>query len=388
MKIRLRQWSPLTLSMVGGVGLFLFGVIPSPHGLARSGEICIAVILVGLTFVGPDLARRNADEEARLAVEYLLDPPLNGIPTYEDLDGVVDAWVDSEREACLECLRPAPQPKADRKKGFTVDATGDGPTIADVMEYERRKEAGQALTPEETNILRDAQANITRAIGGASALLAFNMFSEPDKRTEDGYRREVESYLECCRDVISQSTERAYLRQNIGRFRIRLHNPTDRTYERVQVEVTIQGKIWAKLASDSNDPDPFPSRPRKFGQGRVFDTSIASIGMISPALLSPHLRESSNPLGPRIDNSNSTSISYPLVSLRAQGDVILDDVHLASCEPVGTILKGTWEATSTSADGRVIGNFELTVGEPIDRTVIIEKLATTHAAPEGDTDPN
>jgi hypothetical protein len=120
-------------------------------------------------------------------------------------------------------------------------------------------------------------------LASSVAASALNSVTKPDERTEDQYRSEVVSYVESWRKVIDQLTERTYTTTGVGRFRVRLINPTKRTFERVVLEVTIPGDVWALSDYESDDPDPLPSRPHKFGERRLYDMNF---GHVTPLLLS------------------------------------------------------------------------------------------------------
>jgi hypothetical protein len=373
-RYRIPRWAPQTFTVVGSTGLFIFGVTHLGHGVARTIVIGVAVVLYISTFIGPELARRIADEDARLAVDFDLTPPLEAVPSYSDPHRVTQGWLDTEREKCLACLSPAPKMNA-RPKTFDVGAIEGGSSHFELMEYERREKSGETLTAEERQALEDARSTLADTIRAASTMaFAINVLSEPDKRTEAEYRSEVNSYIELCRKAIDQGTDHTYMATGLGRFCVRLHNPSKRTFERVQLEVTIPGKVWAFRHRDRDDPDPFPLRPRKFGERRQFDMNAAAFSYGSLAM-PPLVRPSANPPRPVIEHSNGASIKYPPVTIRARGSIDLDEIHIFTTEPAGTALVGKWEATATNADDRIPGTFELAVGQPIDRAAIIDELS-------------
>ena len=66
--------------------------------------------------------------------------------------------------------------------------------------------------------------------------------------------------------------------------------------------------------------------------------------------------------------------TFPSVTLRAQSPVELDPFYLVSNQPPGTQFVAIWGATATNVTGRVVGEFDLVVGDAPNVAVLMERL--------------
>jgi hypothetical protein len=294
-----------------------------------------------------------------------------------DPSGLVEHWLDNERLACLESLTPPPRQTSPTSFDIGKMSREDrGPSVRDFMEWERRQEAGEALSDEEQRQLTDAQAQIAAALRPAMA--AFDMFSEPDKRSESLYRREVGAYIDQCRKVIEDWTEFAYHLSSEGLLQLVLRNPTDVPFEGLILELTIIGSARVLIGNADREEvrDQLPPRPRAFGTRRQI--GIAGISNLGDTYhpFNPLLGHSSYSTVPDVQvGPDSTSVRFPAVTLRPEEPhLALDQLHLIVDEPEGFVVSIDWEASCTNATGRVRGNLSVSVSSSADQERILRAL--------------
>jgi len=362
---RIPRWAPLSLTIIGSAGLFVLTVAPRGHGATKWILVVLSVLLVIAGPIGTELASRVSADEARLRVDVELSQSVIGLPSLSNWDGPIEVWLDSVRSRLLASL-PQDRERLPSDEGkvkariFGLRERGSGATIRELKEYERRDAAGESLTPEEEAKLRHGRETMERFRN----VVAAQAFLIPDKRTEEDFRDEVEHYIDAWREALHARVESEYKKQELGVFRISITNPTEKTFEGVQIEVTLTGKCRAVLDIQSESETDIPVRPRPFGQRTPAFTTPNL--WIPPAVNFPRLSVDP-PSRPKIEDGDQVSITYPPVTLRADGGhTNLEAIHLFSYEPPGSSTMATWEATAKNGDGRVRGTLQVGVGPPMD----------------------
>lgn len=287
----------------------------------------------------------------------------------------------NERVECLASVAPPVPPEPPpvtpraRRGGFRaagVSEDASATPAADVSASETphdtaEHDAGERLTPVQRQIAASMANVIAPAINAASAQFASLVvgLSQPDRRTEEEYRSQVEEYLGSSEELLH-----AHLRWNFfetGRARLILVvvNKTDRTFESVQVEVHLPGPVEAVDPQTEEQPlENLPVRPKPFGERTMnWDISAGShlLGIM------PHgVDVLGLSAGPEIDNTGSAHVTFPPFTLRPKSRHVLDPVHLVIDAQPGTVIDGGWRATATNAEGQATGPLRVHVASPPD----------------------
>ena len=324
------------------------------------------MLAVGL----PQIQQWQANQESRLQVELVTEPSELIIPSYADAEGVIDALLKAEEAECLSSLNPSRPVR--RLRNFSSDAfdldmvssdgDGEGSTagisIRDLTQMAEKKKSGETLTAEEEQALAAFQEKAASIFKGFAGTLTASMMSDPDQRSAEEYRSEVERHLVRYREFLDDWLLREYVKSGIGNLKITLVNPTGKVFEDVQVEVYLPGKVEASHAEDVDEThNSPPRRPRAFGER----TPKPLITIPSYSGMSTGLHFPKQHFGPEIDNSSSARVVYRPVTLRPHARVILDNISLSIQEPPGAVVEGTWEATATNAEGRVRGRLSIKI---------------------------
>ena len=174
-----------------------------------------------------------------------------------------------------------------------------------------------------------------------------------ENRSADEYRRQVASYLTQMTPLLPIMARARALMNRAPSMQLVVINETEYNFEGARVEVAIEGDVWAYQSSEDAQPK-MPTPPRKWGSG--LDLFIPTIPTMP----------TTNPFGPHIDNSGSSSIEFDDVDLRPYGQVKLDPIYLV-CDGnlAGATLTANWTATSSSARGVAHGEFPIKVSSEI-----------------------
>lgn len=346
---------------------------------AVGGPVLVAVLALLNHF-----AQRQA-KRLDISLETQPDPVV--VPAFPDDGEVIGRWLMNERGECLASVAPpAPPepppntPRAERGGFRAADVSDDASATlaADVSASETphdtaEQDPGERLTPVQRQIAASMTNVIAPAINAASAQFASMVvgLSQPDRRTEEEYRSQVEEYLGS-----SEAQLRAHLRWNFfetGRARLNLVvvNKTDRTFESVQVEVHLPGPVEAVDPQTEEQPrENLPARPKPFGE-RTMNWDIAAGSRLLGVM--PHRVDALGlSAGPDIDNTGSAHVTFPPFTLRPKSRHVLDPVHLVIDAQPGTVIDGGWTATATNAEGQATGPLRVLVASAPD---VVELLS-------------
>lgn len=250
--------------------------------------------------------------------------PLHTLAVDEWLtDDCQERWLEIRRKALLQSVEPEPAPH----QPFGGDSS-----------LESRLQFAHAATrvPDLASFLRI-----------------------PDKRTEEEYRVQVESYIKACREALGEVAFSALRKRELAALRLRVVNLTDTNLPGLEVTVHFPGAVVAITGSMTK----MPKRPLPFGESEK--SSFGHIGV--PDLSRMSWSAGDIDLGsPTIENGGSVTITYQPVDLRPLHEVVLPTVHLGVAPHPAGHMVGSWSATSTAADGVAEGTVEVEVqDEPL-----------------------
>jgi hypothetical protein len=185
----------------------------------------------------------------------------------------------------------------------------------------------------------------------------------PEKRSEETFRAEVESYINAARVPCATKATDSFLRQRESKLHMQLRNGTSTNVRSVQLELFLPRSLQAFVRPQAVEmPDP----PRKWGP-HSFLTPIPydykrSFATLTPAWLP-------DPTEPAIqEEADGTSrIVFASVDLRPNAQVDLVSVSvLAAPGDANELSKivARWRVTSTSHDSVREGHIALRLGEP------------------------
>jgi len=369
--VGLPRWLTVVLALTAAAVLWVVPYLAaSSHGWKLFLSIATGAVFTMLAVGLPQIQQWRSNQESRLRVELATEPSELVIPSYTDAEGVIDALLKAEEAKCLSSLNPsrsASRPRGFSSEAFDLDKVssesgGEGPaagiTIRDLTQMAEKKKSGEALTAEEEHALTDFKEKTAPIMKGFARTFGAQMMSDPDQRSAEEYRSEVEQHLIRYREFLDERLLWEYVNSGIGNLKLTLVNPTSKVFEDVQVEIYLPGNVEASDPEDVDESYDFPPRrPRAFGER----TPKPLITLPSYSGISTGLRYSKQRPGPRIDNSGSARIVYRPMTLRPHARMTLDDISLSIQEPPGTVVEGIWEATATNAEGRVHGRLSIKV---------------------------
>ena len=369
------RWLSVTVALLAAAVLEVaLQLVPGLQGWHRVLWLALGAVFAVLAVGVPELRQWQNQQQHRLQVRLDVDLGHGAqvSPRYADDSKIAELAVAAEKSACLASL-PDEQPSR-KSHGFdAADAAAKEPD--EPGSFQVAKRSGQTVGDFErlvqkptAEVTAEAQrfidANYERIEAATKALQAsaiFALTSRPDARTVDEYRDEVQRYLLSYAEFINDLMLWRYRKQEIGRLRLTLVNPTDRVFEEVEVEIYLPGEVRAIRPSDIENPgDAGPSRPRPFGMRSKLDLGLGQ-AILPRSLVTPRL--AGRPRGPIIDNSFSARITFEPVLLRPHARVPLPEVVLIVTEPPRSRIAGSWTASATNADGRATGAVSITVSD-------------------------
>lgn len=381
-----RGWVSPNVAMVGAVNWFtrlseatrvaVLAVLaaavagaPTLADLGKGWRVAGAVagpVLIVVSALLSHLAQRQA-KRLDISLETQPDPVV--VPAFPGGGDAIGRWLVNERGECLASVAPPapPEPPPDtqrsRRGGFRAADVSDDPAetpagddrAPDTVDDPAEQEASEPLTPAQRQIAASA-ANMFATANAVAAQFAsmFDALSQPDRRTEDEYRSQVEEYLASAEEQLHAHLRWNFFETGKAHLCLLVVNNTDRPFESVQVEVRLPGPVEAVDPDmERQPPENLPSRPKPFGK-RTMSWEVSG----GPSLLGfipPHVGFPGLSAGLDIDNTGSAHVTFPPFTLRPRSQVTLDPVHLVIRAEPGAVIDGTWTATATNAEGRAGG---------------------------------
>ncbi|MFI6499901.1 helix-turn-helix domain-containing protein [Nonomuraea typhae] len=275
------------------------------------------------------LRQQRGTQEIEVELRVLAGTPLRPVDTGPE---AVRQWLDGMRHKAVASL-PA------RERPDRSSVSGAGREVE--LEYARKA--------------------LSRATGDLIKI-------KPETRTPEEYRAEVEEYLrqsaQAWPDLVMPGAA-----AHLAPLELELVNPLAANLAEVEVRLDISGDVRSVLPRPARAREAderflrLPSAPRPYGPEQVRSSILGLPMRRYPTPIYPFLREESGLERPQIDNSGSTSITFPAVHLRPHERVRLDPFVMVVSAPAPAVLAGRWQATSTSMDGRFTGELAISVSD-------------------------
>ncbi|MFY1617866.1 hypothetical protein [Micromonospora sp. WMMD736] len=365
---RLIAWLPRWVTYIAGaLATGLLVVVPMMARLLSGPALVVCAVvgfLLGVVgFGGSALKQHQERHDARLNLELSVRSQPDPLPSMHVLPAI-DAWCAEERNVCLASIdkwREESAPDVYR------EADVDDIPLAELERIEEKAKKGHELTADEarTRVVANRHLRLTLP-------LLLHGLGGGESRTVDQYRREVESHVRDCNNVLALGVIRQYVQQGMGTFDIALSTAKEKTYEKVQVVLRVEGRLRLRAVDQPPARHRLPERPVPYGKLSWLHTSLPS-DMIRP-VIPPQSFPVEHKERVEIERETEvTTVTYPSVTVRPGRAVRLPAIAvMASAEP-GTNFRVEWSATSTSAEGHIKGEFELRIGDiqvPVDDLLI------------------
>ncbi len=313
---------------------------------ASSGEIAA---LVGRA--------SSAQELTGVSVE-LLSGPVRPVAFGPDEIG---AWVAAARDECLESLRRAQTAPEPEPRRFKTIEPGErkGLSLSELKALEQRAADGDVLSPDEQARLDSARQAMRATMRAASEAIGAMWSTEPEERSAEDYEEEVEHYLRALASALPAELRAAATRL-LPPCRLALRNDTGKNLPDVRLVLHVPGD--ARAGEPDEDGPGLPGPPRPYGPRRVNRLGIGAGFGIDTSYLLP--RSYSLPVlsGFDIEEGGSVRVRFDPVHLRPHDTVPLPPIALLLTGPC----TGSWEITSTGADGVCRGTVDLPAeGSPL-----------------------
>jgi hypothetical protein len=307
------------LTLVAAAGITVISLLPRFSGIAAWILRIIAIFLATFGPIATQIEKRRMDESARLDV--LLSSNQESITPFPFEEQSVEEWIAVEQADCLQSV--------DQFEGRALNL------------------APTPLPSELSNLLG-------------------RLLIQPELRTPEEYRNQVENHLHRARTVAWQRLKHDFVEAGFGVINLQLINNTDRPFQNVVVELLLPGDtdVFTKETQDE-EPEKMPTRPHEF---RTPTTSIYDLdsSLLSKRLLSlkPRGLPKFEPLI-QIEPGDSVRVTFAGVRLSPTGTVKLSPLYLVTRRHPGSPFEMNWEATASNADGRVKGVMVLAIGAPL-----------------------
>lgn len=181
-------------------------------------------------------------------------------------------------------------------------------------------------------------------------------------RKPEEYETQVERYLKDATETLPirllyEGVRRAH------QYKVEITNLTDRNFEAVRLELTIEGSVRGYFDLDDAryelGVDQLPTRPRPYG-----DVQDLLSGFHMPHI-TPFSRMAQPPVG-WIDNSASARIRFADQDLRPHGRTVTASWRLfAGRDLAGQDIAIKWSTTAKNTEGKVDGELRLTVHQDV-----------------------
>jgi hypothetical protein len=283
-----------------------------------------------------------AAERVSVSVSWAAEPV---IPALDLVGEAVDQLIAARREALLRPLEAA-----------------------------RRSERAETPADPRADAVAGVAASVIRDLARNAALMQQVVGYQPEDRSPEDYRDEVESHVEELRKAAPVVAAARAMAAGDSRLLPRVENPTESNFRGLRVRLEVPGPVIAVDADEEEEwaEKRLPAPPRAWGSMRPparFDlmSSLASPDLFASPKM-PRVRRS----GLEIAHGGSATLTFDPIDLRPRDVVELDPFHLfARPELAGEAFEATWEATSTSADSVASGVLPIRVG---DESVTLEQL--------------
>ena len=352
-------WSPQWV-VVDGVEVLVITVEPpakgdSIHVLRKEGPSARA----GTPYVRrPGRSDPASPDDMEMLQARLLDriTAARSLSVDVEVENAPLPWLDTSAEAAktwLHALRSRSLASFDRQR-----RSADTPT---------EPRSGLVSPP-------SGMSEIAKAVSAAALFK-----EEPETRSADEFRSEVEAHLEDCKEVLPAIARSLFVEDRLAVLVLRLVNPSERNLPGVMLEVVISGEVSS--FKDAPERPPWPKQPRPWGPirrpllegiGELDQYRDPSRSMAHPAL--PSAIPSIGRPRPSFNSNNhgSTTIRYDPIDIRPGYAVRLVGVPLL-VEEAGTSLIAQWHATSTGWDGVASGDLSIPLGEPSDLSALLAR---------------
>ncbi|CAN5749114.1 hypothetical protein BH23CHL7_BH23CHL7_17150 [soil metagenome] len=254
--------------------------------------------------------------------------------------------------------------RSDATLGRTFNASSDA--IGEWIEEERSRLLAPLSKPEPATAPAGGAGvpAFNETISKLAAELATGGFlgGLPEDRTQDQYRTEVDNYLAKAANRLPRHARWKAATMRLAVLRLHVVNLTEFPYAQLEVQVHIPGAVRAYWSPwDARPKEDFPSPPRLWGP-RSNAFARLGFGMYSPSYLSSAiLNPAAQSMRGWIKNSGSATVTFLPFDLRPTETWGLDEMILAADHSLaGQAVRASWEATSTNAQGRNAGDFEVT----------------------------
>lgn len=186
---------------------------------------------------------------------------------------------------------------------------------------------------------------------------------EPESRTPDEYEAQVDDYIEALRKKLPPFLAWMAMKKHPQTLDLEVRNLTDHNFQKLAVDVHIEGSVLAfnKVPAIPKMPQP----PRQYGPTRrpgLYDGLLSGNVYAPVPSFATSFRDVDLTPRPRIRNGGSADVSYPALDIRPRAVEPLDPVDvIAGVRDAGTTVTARWKATSTSASGQKEGIFLIEV---------------------------
>ncbi|GAA1214465.1 hypothetical protein [Rhodoglobus aureus] len=210
----------------------------------------------------------------------------------------------------------------------------------------------------------------------SSALNSFNI-TDPEKRTEEQYRKAIEQWEGKLRKAWPQAvgTLTAYALDAVS---IRVKNKAKTFFRDLELKIHVEGDIDGLDWLDGSDGSSahrldLPEPPRVWGPTQ---RSMVGRDFFQPQYMQytsvPSMYRS--PLNWK--NGGSVDVTLKVGELRPLGEYLFDDEELVLVLPLtrDSRVKGTWQITASGHDEIYAGELQVEVGPPVDLTKLMRRL--------------
>lgn len=192
---------------------------------------------------------------------------------------------------------------------------------------------------------------------------------EPEDRTEEAYRQQVEAWTSRCRQSLPGLVD-GLISRTVDATVFTVRNLTDRYLSAVQMQLHLPGPI-EQLKSNlrrtfnprlflPHPPRPWGPRPRDFGYLEV-QPPQRYVGL-------PNLSPRGGPTS-KFRNGGSVDATFELPELRPRAAMeFADEVVLVLRDQEVSVIEGTWSATAQDIDAVFEGHCTVQVDAPVDVT--------------------